>query len=143
MQLQIEKGYQDFIHGVSDGRDIPVPQVEALAQGRVWSGLAAKRLGLVDELGGEEQAIESAAKLAGLSPKAYKIDEMEPEGHLLSQAATQISLGHSSVDTLLRVVGMEAPIKMVAEHLRHFNDPRGMYAYCFCTPSSLGSASPR
>ncbi len=65
-QSTIDDAYQRFIQLVSDGRDIPLAEVDALAQGRVWTGAQALELGLVDELGDLEQAIASAADLAGL-----------------------------------------------------------------------------
>ncbi|MEX2333338.1 MAG: S49 family peptidase, partial [Pseudohongiella sp.] len=65
-QSTIDDAYQRFIQLVSDGRDIPLAEVDALAQGRVWTGAQALELDLVDELGDLEQAIASAAELAGL-----------------------------------------------------------------------------
>ncbi len=65
-QSTIDDAYQRFIQLVSDGRDIPLAEVDAMAQGRVWTGAQALELGLVDELGDLEQAIASAAGLAGL-----------------------------------------------------------------------------
>lgn len=65
-QSTIDDAYQRFIQLVSDGRDIPLAEVDALAQGRVWTGAQALELGLVDELGDLEQAVASAADLAGL-----------------------------------------------------------------------------
>lgn len=65
-QSTIDDVYERFIQLVSDGRDIPRVQVEAMAQGRVWTGAQALDLGLVDELGDLDQAVASAAGLAGL-----------------------------------------------------------------------------
>ena len=65
-QSTIDDAYQRFIQLVSDGRDIPLADVDAMAQGRVWTGARALELGLVDELGDLQQAIASAADLAGL-----------------------------------------------------------------------------
>lgn len=65
-QSTIDDAYERFIQLVSDGRDIPRAQVEAMAQGRVWTGAQALDLGLVDELGNLDQAVASAAGLAGL-----------------------------------------------------------------------------
>lgn len=65
-QSTIDDAYQRFIQLVSDGRDIPLADVDALAQGRVWTGARALELGLVDELGNLDSAIASAADLAGL-----------------------------------------------------------------------------
>jgi len=65
-QSTIDDAYQRFIQLVSDGRDIPLADVDAMAQGRVWTGAQALELGLVDELGDLDLAIASAADLAGL-----------------------------------------------------------------------------
>ena len=62
----IETTYQTFLSKVSEGRNITIARADSLAQGRVWSGAEAKELGLVDELGGLEDAIEAAAVLANL-----------------------------------------------------------------------------
>ena len=62
----IETTYQTFLRKVSEGRNITIARADSLAQGRVWSGTEAKELGLVDELGGLEDAIEAAAVLANL-----------------------------------------------------------------------------
>ena len=67
LQLSVEHGYAEFIDLVANGRGMPQTEVEKIAQGRVWSGLAAKNLGLVDELGGLQRAAAHAAQLAGLA----------------------------------------------------------------------------
>lgn len=56
--------YGNFLQGVSQGRGLPVEQVDRIAQGRVWLGAQAKELGLVDELGGLERAVAIAKQLA-------------------------------------------------------------------------------
>lgn len=65
--------YQDFLDLVSIGRDKPVDQVHEIAQGRVWSGVDAKELGLIDKLGGLNEAIDSAAGLAGLTEQDFSV----------------------------------------------------------------------
>ena len=60
----IKNVYDTFKQRVADGRNLSLEEVEALAQGRVWTGLQAKENGLVDELGGLGAAIEAAAVLA-------------------------------------------------------------------------------
>ncbi len=71
IQESIEEMYQTFLKRVSQGRNISMEEADQLAQGRVWSGTDAKRLGLVDELGGLEDAIKAAAELAEI--KTYSI----------------------------------------------------------------------
>lgn len=59
----IEKTYATFLKRVADGRKMTTAQVDAIAQGRVWTGVDAHKLGLVDEIGGLDAAIQYAAKL--------------------------------------------------------------------------------
>ena len=59
----IEKTYATFLKRVADGRKMTTEQVDAIAQGRVWTGVDAHKLGLVDEIGGLDAAIKYAAKL--------------------------------------------------------------------------------
>ena len=68
----IEETYRIFLERVAQGRGITMVQADSLAQGRVWSGVDAKRLGLVDELGGLDDAIAGAANLAGLENYGLK-----------------------------------------------------------------------
>jgi protease-4 len=64
---EIERTYTTFVTHVSEGRHLTPMFVDSIAQGRVWSGVSAKKLGLVDEFGGLDRAIEIAAQKAGLS----------------------------------------------------------------------------
>ncbi|HUP20767.1 MAG TPA: signal peptide peptidase SppA [Gemmatimonadota bacterium] len=64
----IEHTYQAFLQRVSAGRDMPVPSVDAVARGRVWTGAAAEERNLVDGLGGLESALAAAKSLAGIDP---------------------------------------------------------------------------
>ncbi len=66
--------YKTFIDRVAKGRNMTTEQVDAIGQGRVWSGTDALRIGLVDELGGIDDAIKAAAGLAKI--ENYKIKEL-------------------------------------------------------------------
>jgi len=66
MQQNIEDGYDIFISHVAEGRGMTKEQVDEIGQGRVWSGQNAKEIGLIDEFGGLQDAIEIAAEIAGL-----------------------------------------------------------------------------
>ena len=67
MQKQIEKIYfNDFVPKVAKGRGKTNEEVNTIAQGRVWTGTQAKQVGLIDEFGGLEKAIEIAKELANL-----------------------------------------------------------------------------
>ena len=73
VQRQIEKIYDDFTSLVSNGRGISKDSVDAIGQGRVWSGADALRIGLVDQFGGLKEAIDYAAEKVGLSKKDYRL----------------------------------------------------------------------
>jgi protease-4 len=66
IQSSVNRIYDMFLSKVAQGRKLPQQNVEQIAQGRVWSGIAAKQIGLVDEIGGLDTAIEYAAKQAKL-----------------------------------------------------------------------------
>ena len=66
IQNSVEDIYETFITHVSEGRGIPVRKVDEIGQGRVWSGTDALSIGLIDEIGGLEDAIASAADLSSL-----------------------------------------------------------------------------
>ena len=65
-QAWLDRIYVDFTGKVADGRKLPLPKVLEVAKGRIWTGEDAKNLGLVDELGGFDQAIKLAKKAANI-----------------------------------------------------------------------------
>ena len=67
-RARLEQTYATFLRRVAGGRKQPVEAVHEVAQGRIWSGRSAHRVGLVDHLGGLTQALERARALAGLRP---------------------------------------------------------------------------
>jgi protease IV len=67
-QKSLQDTYASFLRGVADGRKMKVEDVDKIAKGRVWSGTQAKRLGLVDELGGLDRALTIAKNLAHIPP---------------------------------------------------------------------------
>ena len=71
MQNYINNGYKLFVQRCAEGRGMSTEAIEKVAEGRVWTGSAAKELGLVDELGGLDKAIEIAAQKSGI--EAYSI----------------------------------------------------------------------
>jgi len=66
-QRQIEKIYGDFLKLVSEGRKMETAKVDEVGQGRVWSGVDAKTIGLIDDFGGLNDAIAQAAEMAGIT----------------------------------------------------------------------------
>jgi protease-4 len=75
LQELVDDVYGQFVEAVAEGRKIPVEKVRAFADGRVWSGRQAMKLGLVDEFGDLDAAIAGAAKLAGISGKPDVVRE--------------------------------------------------------------------
>ncbi|WP_375585376.1 signal peptide peptidase SppA [Cyclobacterium xiamenense] len=72
MQTKVQEGYDTFIQRVAEGRAMNKEAVMSIAGGRVWSGVAAKEIGLVDVLGGLDEAIRIAAEKAGLEQE-YRV----------------------------------------------------------------------
>jgi protease-4 len=94
LQMSVEKTYSDFVGKVSSGRKMTYASVDSIAEGRVWSGISAHKLGLVDEIGGLKDAIIGAAALAGV--ETYSIRELpaveDPYTKLLSQLTGEVKM---------------------------------------------------
>jgi protease-4 len=89
MERQIDKIYYDFLHLVSEGRNMPVEKVDSIAQGRIWSATDALTIGLIDQIGGLEEAIAGAAEAAGLSE--YSIYSLPAQKEPLQQIIDQLT----------------------------------------------------
>lgn len=71
LQNMVNEGYELFVKRCAEGRGMTTDEIKAIAEGRVWTGAKAKELGLVDELGGLDRALEIAIAKAGL--EAYTV----------------------------------------------------------------------
>ncbi len=142
IQLGVEDAYRTFIGKVADQRDMSVERVDYLARGRVWIGSDALELGLVDQLGGLEQAIESAAELAGLAEGDYGVTYIEQALSLSEMLALQFAVtarhamnwlgfdrGRSNRTVLARIM---SGVQRELDFFEKLNDPRGIYYHCFC-----------
>ncbi|MFT4920282.1 MAG: protease-4 [Zhongshania aliphaticivorans] len=131
IQSGIEHGYRRFIGIVADGRNKLVEQVEPIAEGRVWSGVDAQQLGLVDQLGGLKQAVASAAALAGLSDTSSRVLRLPltPEEELmhLLLGSGMVKQVLQSSSPLLSTLNSVLPAWSSMLQLR---DSRGVYAFC-------------
>ncbi|MFZ9584092.1 MAG: signal peptide peptidase SppA, partial [Pseudohongiellaceae bacterium] len=140
IQLSIENGYQQFIGLVAESRDLDLQQVDAVAQGQVWSGTSARSNGLVDEIGGLDQAIHAAAGLARLED--YQVDVREPEQspaqqilqEILDSAMVRESLkpllaSLSPAENSLLLQGLQR-IEGELDWLQVANDPQHRYLRC-------------
>ncbi len=143
IQRSIERGYDRFLSLVAEGRNMTKEEVDQVAQGRVWSGEDAHRLGLVDQLGDLEDAIESAAKLANIGDDyAVKFIKRELSAeeifirNLLENAKAEgkldaviAQLKDSETDVIGHVLGKA---KGIVNIFNNFNDPNHVYAHCMC-----------
>ncbi|MFP5304724.1 MAG: signal peptide peptidase SppA [Gammaproteobacteria bacterium] len=137
IQASIEKVYHDFVNGVAGARSLPVEEVGRIARGRVWSGSDARELGLVDALGSLDEAADAAARLAGLDPERYRLDEREPQRGFAARLLSQFS-GSIRIDLIPALSGWAQRLQARSDLQRvlaAFNDPRGVYAHCFCRVS--------
>ncbi|AMO69223.1 signal peptide peptidase SppA, 67K type [gamma proteobacterium BDW918] len=131
IQSGIEHGYRRFIGIVADGRNKLVEQVEPIAEGRVWSGVDAQQLGLVDQLGGLKQAVASAAALAGLSDTSSRVLRLPltPEEELI-----QLLLGSGMVKQVLQssspLLSTLNSVLPAWSSMLQLRDSRGVYAFC-------------
>jgi protease-4 len=122
--------YSQFVAKVAEGRNLPLSRVEEIAQGRVWSGTDAKRIGLVDEIGGLDAATRYAAKQANLGDH-YRVIEY-PKSKSLSEAIAEYMGKFRPVSLHVRPAGIlgEVTDRIESEFswLSSLNDPRGVYA---------------
>ena len=150
VQQSIDHLYEEFLTRVAAARKMTRDQVDKIARGRVWSGEDAKGLGLVDQLGGLEQAIDAAARRAKLA-KGYRVYYVEKEKTLRERIGEMLAAGARAVAPLVLGAGDPAgpapsggaaAAFSVADRLRalqgdlerlgRWNDPRGLYAHCLC-----------
>ena len=123
--------YQKFIGLVADARKINPKRVDRIAEGRVWSGLDAKRLGLVDGFGGLRESIQKAAELAKLEPGSFGVKEVPAlqtpfqaleDMFAVSQGGFQST---SSGSSLIREITEE--LENALSSVQTLNDPRHAY----------------
>ena len=136
LQQSVERIYQDFIGQVAKSRKMSVEAVDAVAQGRVWAGTDAKRIGLVDQLGGYDDAIELAARLAKLGDD-YDVEYFDENVGIGEALGLRIRVALAGVIAPLLPKGALpvvpkalAPLLAEAERLARLSDPASVYAYC-------------
>lgn len=138
LQRGTDAVYAAFLDRVSQARRLPLDSVQVLAEGRVWSGLQAQRIGLVDSLGNLADALKAAAALAKLTgdydvreyPRVKTATERLTE--LVENKPTPVA---ATVESATRQLGARGPAAELARDLTRelsallsYNDPRGTYA---------------
>jgi protease-4 len=143
LQSSVDHAYAEFLRRVGDGRKKSVEDVDKIAQGRVWAGVDAQRIGLVDHLGGLKDATDAAAKLAQLGAD-YDVDYIETELNLREQLLMQLRSETVRMGELAGIVPQSSGIERIldpvldqARAIARLNDPRGLYAYCWCREPRL------
>ena len=140
VQLVIEEGYDDFISRVATYRGMEKGEVDDVGQGRVWTGADALGHGLVDELGGLDEAIAFAAELVDLPEGEYgrktiTIELSPTEQMIVDMLGTAKSFGlqldflRSEPSSLQKIAGR---LEQALAPLTEFDDPKGVYAHCLC-----------
>jgi protease-4 len=135
----VRQTYAEFVSKVAEHRKRTVEEIDSAAHGRVWVGTDALQRGLVDKLGNLPEAVASAAELAGLEEKSYRVEYVEPQLAFSERLALQLT---TTITPALEMVGgsrwqstmsrwLETAMEPFA-FLERLNDPRGVYAYCFC-----------
>jgi protease-4 len=144
LQSSVDHAYQQFLQRVSEGRKKSVEDVDKIAQGRVWAGVDAQRIGLVDHLGGLKDAADAAGKLAELTGD-YGVDYLEPDLSLREELLMTLRSESTRMGRLLGLFGAPSELERVldpvleqARAITELQDPRGLYAYCWCKAPSTG-----
>ena len=141
IQANIEYGYERFLGIVAESRGMTRDEVDAVAQGRVWTGEQALERGLVDRLGGYDEAIAAAAERAGLEEGAYTVEVFEKPLSDFEQFLKNLGL-ETEAQALQRTVfgngllgdgvlsGLVRDAGAEIEQINVLNDPNHVYATC-------------
>lgn len=129
IQRSVDWIYEEFVGKVAESRKLKPEFVREIAQGRVWSGAEAKKLGLVDEIGGLDAAMAYAAEKAGLNAN-YTVVEFPRKKEFVEALSEMVEhvqpsgakAGSGVYEQMLTRVQDEL------KTLRAFNDPQGVYA---------------
>lgn len=134
-QRSVNRIYNLFLNKVAQGRKLPQDKVAEIAQGRVWSGTAAKDIGLVDEIGGLDAAIEHAAGLANLGgnwklqeyPKSSSFEERF-FGRTVDEAQTALGINKATKQQSNPLSNEFMKLQKEISVLQNLNDPLNIYA---------------
>ena len=123
-QEGVEKIYGVFVKRVADGRKLTTTQVDAIGQGRVWSGQDALKIGLVDKIGGMDEAIQEAARLGKTNKfRTQDFPEYEKEfGDILSK----FGLAQSKESIIKEAVGEQN--FEILKHIKQMTTQKGVQA---------------
>lgn len=128
-QKSVNQIYNHFLDKVAQARKLPKQKVAQIAQGRVWSGQDAKQLGLVDQIGGLNNAIDYAAQQAKLG-EDWQVEEY-PKIQSLEERILKKLTSEASAQNPQLPVPLTAELQKIQDDLailKAMNDPKGIYA---------------
>lgn len=126
VQRWVDEVYDSFLGKVAEGRSLPLQKVQEIAGGRVWSGADALDLGLVDALGGLQDAIDFAGEKAGLGANPPAKDFPEARD-FFKELMTKLEKGAASGDNAV-LAEARALYRDLEDASSTFNDPKGVYS---------------
>jgi protease-4 len=134
LNSSVDFAYKTFLQVVSQGRDLSIPQLDPLAEGRVWAAEDALKSGLIDNVGSLQDAVLAAARLAEVAD--YNVEYVElplsPRDMLLKQLARSVgslNLWQSSAASTA-LSGLLGSMREAVEELGSFQDPANLYMRC-------------
>lgn len=123
-QEGVEKIYSTFVNRVAMGRKMSPQQVDAIGQGRVWSGSDALKIGLVDKIGGMDEAIKKAAALAKISQ--YRTQDYPEYEKSFDDILATFGLAQSKENMIREEIGSEN--YMVLQRIKRLQQLKGVQA---------------
>lgn len=127
VQRQVDFIYDSFLGKVAEGRGLKIEDVAKIAEGRIWSGVDALDLGLVDELGGLRDAIAFAGDESGLGDEPAVMELPKPM-NFLDELFAGVSQQTADASTNIALKPLVDLYREASEMTSRFNDPKGVYA---------------
>lgn len=142
-QMTTERTYRQFLELVAEARGMSVEEVAAVARGRVWSGLQAKERGLVDQTGNLQEAIDSAARIAGLGTdydvqyaeqpvSAFEAFLLQMTGEAMVRTGLATGLARAGAFSDWRLPGLAGDLLADLRILAGAGDRFTLAAHCLC-----------
>lgn len=125
MQKNVERGYELFVKRCADGRQMSIKDMKAIAEGRVWSGSDAQKIGLVDVLGGLDIAIDFAAQKANI--EEYQIVEYPEKKDFLTLFVEELS--SSGMSFFSKDCGVEMHYMNLLKNLKKMDRVQALLPY--------------
>ena len=137
-QMGTDLVYEKFISKVADNRGVTNEEIDKIARGKVWIGSKALEIGLIDEIGGIDRAIEMAAQLAEIDDEEYGVKRINRDSNIDSffggmMAKITFSIAQfTGLDFFYQKNDLINEIEQSFNELSMMNDPNGIYMKCFC-----------